>query len=327
MEQIIQLIHDNTSFVLVGHTSPDGDAIGSCFGLAFALEKLGKNVTVVLEPYPKKYNVLPGSKFLYKGPLDELNVDVLIALDCADVNRLGSGQSLFNRTKHTVCIDHHQSNTGFAEFNYIEPHASSTSELVFHLVEKLVTPCIDIATVIYAGIVCDTGGFKYNSTAKSTMDIVSQLMDMGISFTEIYNDMLHKHSFAASKAKGIVLQNAMQTSDKRIVYSYITREERAGTGANTSDLDGIVEYLLNTKGAEAAVLVYEKKVEETKVSFRSQDPDVGAVAVAMGGGGHRLAAGCTVTGTAQEALEQALSLLEKELKSGCAASRSEAKEA
>jgi len=311
MEQIIQLIHSHSNFVLVGHTSPDGDTIGSCFGLAFALEKLGKNVTVVLEPYPKKYNVLPGSRFLCKEPLDQLNVDVLIALDCADVNRLGSGQALFNRAKHTACIDHHKSNIGFAKFNYIEPYTSSTSEIVFRLIEKLVTPCVDIATVIYAGIVCDTGGFKYNSTAKSTMDIVSQLMEMGILFTEIYNQMLHKHSFAAGKAKGVVLQNAMQTPDKRIVYSYITHEERAGTGANTSDLDGIVEYLLNTQGAEISVFVYEKNATETKVSFRSQNPDVGAVAVEMGGGGHRLAAGCTVTVTAKEALEQALDLLEK----------------
>jgi len=313
MEQIIQLIHSHTSFVLVGHTSPDGDAIGSCFGLAFALEKLGKDVTVVLEPYPKKYNVLPGSKFLHKGSLDQLNVDVFIALDCADVNRLGSGLSLFNRAKYTVCIDHHKSNTGFATFNYIEPHASSTSELVFHLVEKLVAPCIDIATVIYAGIVCDTGGFKYGSTAKSTMDIVSQLMDMGIPFTEIYNEMLHKHSFAAGKAMGIVLQNAMQTPDKRIVYSHITRDELAGTGANTSDLDGVVEYLRDTQDTEIAVFAYENQATQTKVSFRSQGPDVGIVAAEMGGGGHRLAAGCTVSGTAKEALEQVLSLLKKEL--------------
>jgi len=312
MEQIIQLICDNTSFVLAGHISPDGDAIGSCFGLAFALEKLGKDVTVVLDPYPKKYNILPGSKFLYKGSLDQLNVDVFIALDCADVNRLGSGQSLFHRAKHTVCIDHHKSNTGFAEFNYIEPHASSTSELVFRLVEKLVTPCADIATVIYAGMVDDTGGFKYSSTAKSTMEIAAQLMDMGIPFTEIYNEVLHSHSFAAGKAKGIALQNAMQTPDKRIVYSYITREEIAAIGASaSSDMEGIVEYLLNTGGAEVAVFAYEKQKDGCKISLRSHGIDVGIAAEAMGGGGHRLAAGCASALPAKEALEQVLDLLEK----------------
>jgi len=311
MEKIVQLIHNSTNFVLVGHTSPDGDAIGSCYGLAFALEKLGKNVTVVLESYPPKYNVLPGRNFLHTGSLINLDVDVLIALDCADINRLGSGQSLFNRAKHTVCIDHHETNPGFAEFNYIEPHTSSTSEMVFCLIEKLVTPCINIATAIYAGIVSDTGGFKYGSTSKSTMEIAAKLMEMGIPFSELYNEVLHKHSFAASKAKGIALNNSGQTSNGRIIYSHITCDELTSIGADTQDLDGIVEYLLTTQGAQMAVFVYEKQGKElqAKVSFRSNGPDISTVATAIGGGGHRLAAGCTVTGTAQEALKKVLNLL------------------
>jgi phosphoesterase RecJ-like protein len=315
MEHIIQQIHQNSRFVILGHTSPDGDAIGSCFGLAFALEKLGKNVTVVLEPYPQKYDILPGRKFLFTGELEQLNFDVLIALDCADVNRLGSGQLLFKRAKHTVCIDHHETNAGFAKYNYIEPHASSTSELVFKLIEKLTVPCADIAANIYAGIVSDTGGFKYNSTSKSTMEIAARLMEMGISFTEIYNKVLHEHTFAAAKAKEIAIKNAKLIYGGRIIYSHITNEELTAVGANTFDLDGVVEYLLSTRDAEIAAFIYEKQAAElqSKVSFRSLGPNMGAIAAAMGGGGHRMAAGCTVAGTAMEALKQVPELLEKEL--------------
>jgi len=315
MEQIIKLIQNHTNFVVASHINPDGDAIGSCYGLAFALEKLGKNVITALEPYPKKYNILPGRKFLHTKPLEEiLDVEVLIALDCSDAGRLGSAQPLFNRATHTVCIDHHKSNTGFAEYNFIEPNASSTSELVFRLIEKLVTPCINIATAIYAGILDDTGGFKYSSTTKSTMEIAARLMDMGIPFSEIYNEVRHSHSFAANKAKGIALKNARQTPDKRIIYSYITRRGLSAAGANaSSDMDGIVEYLLTTEGAETAAFAYERQGEGCKISLRSKGPDVGAVAEAMGGGGHRLAAGCSSSHSAKEALEQILDLLKKEI--------------
>lgn len=314
MKQIIELIHKRSSFVLTGHISPDGDAIGSCFGLAFALKKLGKNVTVVLEPYPQKFNVIPGRDFLYTGNVNNLDVDVLIALDCADLTRLGPGQLLFNRAKHTVCIDHHTTNFGFAEFNHIEPETSSTCEIVFRLIEQLTQPDENIASAIYAGIVADTGGFNYSVTAKSTLEIAARLIDIGIPFTTIYNELLNMHSFAAGKALGIVLQNAKQALGGRIIYSHITLAELESVGANSRDVDGFVEYLRNTNGADLAVFVYQSHAPgKVKVSFRSQGPDVGSVAVAMGGGGHRLAAGCTVTATVAEAVEQALNLLVKEI--------------
>ena len=313
MEQIIQLINEQYSFVLVGHTGPDGDTIGSCYGLAFALEQLGKNVSVVLEPYSQKYNIIPGHKFLHTGLLDELDVNVLIALDSADVGRLGSGLSLFARAKHTVCIDHHKTNIGFANINHIEPETSSTSEIIFRLIEKLVEPTVEIAAAIYAGMVCDTGGFKYNSTTKSTMDIAARLMGIGIPFTEIYNEVLHSHTFAAGRAKGIVMQNAKQTLDGRITFSHISHKDLVSVGADISDLDGVVEYLLSTRGTDVAAFVYEKQNSVIKISFRSQGPDVSAVAAEMGGGGHTLAAASSLTGDIETVTVRALQLLEKEI--------------
>ena len=333
MEEIIRLINERENFILVGHTSPDGDSIGSCFGLAFALEKLGKHAKVILEPYPHKYYIIPGRHFLFDES-ESFDVDVLIALDCADVKRLGPGQPLFNRAKTTVCIDHHKTNPGFAQLNYIEPQTASTSEIVFRLVEQLYSSVsnvslqeykidTNIASAIYAGMVSDTGGFRYNSTSKSTMKIAAKLIDTGIPFTEIYNEVMHKHSFGGAKAKGIVLQNAKEAADGRIIYSYITRKTLVSLGAYASDLDGVIEYLVDTRGAQMAMLAYEKVTSPNicpdtneptvKVSFRSQGPDVGAVATALGGGGHQLAAGCTITGDIETALAQALLLLESEL--------------
>ena len=316
MDQIIQLIQERTNFVIIGHTSPDEDAIGSCYGLAFALHEMGKNVTVVLEPYPQKYNFIPGIQFLYAGNLDNLEIDVLIALDCADETRLGLGQSLFARAKYTVCIDHHKTNTGFAQFNYIEPETASTSEIVFRLLAKLIVPTTEIATAIYAGIVGDTGGFKYDSTNRSTMEIAATLMEMGIPFTKIYGDIMHRHSFSAAKALGIILQNAVSVLDGRIMYSFISCEMRKNIDASLADLDGAVEYLVNTTDVDAAALIYEisgKTQPHVKVSLRSHGVDVGNVAAALGGGGHQMAAGATVLGNIETTIEKLMHLLEMEL--------------
>lgn len=317
MEKIISLIHEAQNFILTGHTSPDGDSIGSCFGLAFALAHLGKDVTVVLEPYPQKYHIIPGRQFLHQGSVDKLiggKPYVLIALDTAEMSRLGVSQCLFPHATHTVCIDHHKTNTGFAELNHIQPDASSTSEMVYYLIEKLAPLTQDIAAAIYAGIVCDTGGFKYHATSPSTFEVAEKLIATGIPFTHIYNEVYHMHSFGATKAKGIVLNNAKQALDGRITYAHISRAELEQAGASTPDLDGFVEYLLTTRGSLVALLVYETKSKaHVKASFRSHGIDVAKVANAMGGGGHQLASATTVKGTLAAVMAQALDLLKEEI--------------
>jgi len=172
---------------------------------------------------------------------------------------------------------------------------------------------VEIATAIYAGIVGDTGGFKYSSTNRSTMEIAAELMEMGIPFTQIYGDALHRHSFAASKAFGLILQNAVSAMDGRIMYSFISREMRESVNAGLADLDGAVEYLVNTTGTDIAALIYEKAPPHVKISLRSHGADVGNVAAALGGGGHQMAAGATVLGNVETAIETLLHLLEKEL--------------
>ena len=379
MEQIIELLKSRESFVIAGHTAPDGDTIGSCLGLAMALGKLGKKVVVVLEPYAAKYRVIPGRKYLCRSSLETLKVDVFIALDCADTERLSAARALFDRAQTTVCIDHHETNAGFAKYNFIDPGASSTAEMVFGVIEAL-SPVIasgakqsnlidaDIATAIYAGIVGDTGGFRYMSTGRSTMEVAARLMDTGIPFTDIYREMLLGHSFEAAKAFGLALGAAGQAMGGRIVYTHMTREMLVATGVDSSDMDSVVEYLMNTKGADVALFLYERhqsakdagapeatsvdtarqheSVEERsdaatqawissappreddsdtssmttqrkiKVSMRSRGLHVGQIAASLGGGGHRLAAGCTMVGTIEDIMRQVLEILELELKAG-----------
>ncbi|MCL1884302.1 MAG: bifunctional oligoribonuclease/PAP phosphatase NrnA [Defluviitaleaceae bacterium] len=314
MEEVLRLINERDSFVVAGHTGPDGDAIGSCFALAIALDKLGKKVQVVLESYAKKYMIIPGREFLYTGELDSLAPEVFIALDCADTARLGTAKAIFDRTVETVCIDHHETNDGFAMYNYIEADASSTCELAFRVIERLVEPTEEIAAAIYSGMVCDTGGFRYNATAKSTMVTAARLMEK-IPFSKIYNELMHQHGFSAGKVLGLAMEKSKRTEDKKIVYTFMSREMLASANADPSDMDGIVEYLMGTRRAKAAIFVYEKASEKTsvKVSLRSQGPNMGRVANALGGGGHVLAAGATVEGTIDDVMKRVLKLVTQEV--------------
>ena len=308
MEQIVQIIKANTNFVLHGHVSPDGDAIGSCHGLAFALQKLGKKVAVMMDEYPQKFNIIPGQEFYCKDI--DFEVEVFIALDCADTMRLGSGLSLFNAARHTICIDHHASNKGFAHVNYIESHTSSTSEIVFNLVKKLTPLTKDMAAALYAGIICDTGGFKFSATSPATMHAAGELMATGIDFTNIYNRLMFMRTLPAAKAMAIVMQNAVVTEDGHVIYSHITTQMLQDVDATSKDLEGVIEHLLCTNDVLIAVFVCEKgDGKHSKISLRAHRHDVGGVAVKLGGGGHRLAAGATVADTVSVTLANALALV------------------
>ena len=328
MEQITNLLRENDNFVIASHIGPDGDAIGSSFGLAMALHKLGKNVKVMLESYPTKYNIVPGKEFLftYNEPLEN---NVFIALDCADTERLGFTQPFFRKAKTTICIDHHATNPGFAAFNWIDPAAAATSEMVLAVIESLVDLDQNIATAIYTGIVTDTGGFKYSNTSRFTMEAATRLMETGIPFTEIYNEVMHKHSFEASKALALALEASQQVFDGKLVYTCLTRQMLTQAGADSAEMDNVVEYLMSTKDAEAALFLYErhqsKKAAETpevpvppkneagkiKVSMRSKSLDIGKIAAKLGGGGHKMAAGCTLVGAMEDVLKQVINVFEE----------------
>ncbi|MCL2204225.1 MAG: bifunctional oligoribonuclease/PAP phosphatase NrnA [Defluviitaleaceae bacterium] len=313
-DAIRAVLRNHQRFVISGHVNPDGDAIGSCMGLALALAKMGKEPIVVLEDFPKKFRIVPGEDFIWKKPHDELTAEVFVALDCADVKRLGTAKALFDRMPVTVCVDHHGTNDGFAQYNLIDPDASSTSEMVYNLFAPLVDIDPDIATAIYAGMVTDTGGFRYQATCETTLSNAIRMIETGIPFTEIYNELMHRHSFLSSKALGVVIANAKQALKGRIVYSSVTRQDLAAVGATPNNLDRTAEYLMCTRGAEVALFVYERETApEVKISLRSHHFHVGRFAARWGGGGHQLAAGCTVVTPLEEILPILLEELEKEL--------------
>jgi len=310
---ILKLLRENDDFVVAGHVNPDGDAVGACYGLALALEAENKNVKVFLEPYAARFEIIPGRRLLYEGSIDALQPKVMLCVDCGEAERLGRARPLYEKAEITACIDHHMTNKGFATYNFIEPSASSASEMVYKMISPGYELNSEIASALYAGIVWDTDGFRFDSVSPETLRITSELISYGIPFTEIYAELLHRKTYIEAKLFGKIMDSLETRHEGKIMYACVTRAMLKELKATAQNLDGVVESLLNIRGAEVSLLLYEKSSKDVKASFRSRSINVGRIAEELGGGGHRLAAGCSVTGEISDICGRIIQILEREL--------------
>ena len=300
------------SVAIGGHVRPDGDCVGSCMGLYQFIKTWYPDlqVDVYLEDIPESFKVLIVASKEIKGTVEEeKQYDLFIALDCADMSRLGFSSVLFEKAKKTICVDHHISNAGYAGENHIVPEASSTSELVFHLLpyEKITK---EIAECLFLGIVHDTGVFQYTCTSPETMEAAANLMRKGIRANEIIDKTFYEKTYAQNQILGRALLESSLLLDGKCIYTCLTKQIMDFHGVKPKDLEGIVSQLRVTEGVEVAIFLYQTDNEEFKVSLRaSGDVDVSKVAGCFGGGGHKKAAGVTMKGTADEIV----TLLTKEI--------------
>jgi phosphoesterase RecJ-like protein len=290
-----------------GHIRPDGDCVGSCMGLAGYIRENyeDKQVDVYLEEIPDAYYCIQGTdQILHKMDPEKKVYDLFICLDCGDEGRLGDFAELFRQAKRTYCIDHHLSNTDFAMDSYVVPDASSTSELVYDLLEKD-RISLPVAEALYLGIVHDTGVFQYSCASPSTFRAAAKLLEIGVDAPTLITDTYYEKTYAQNKILGRALDSSKLLDDGRYIVSVISQEEMKAYGASAKDLDGIVSQLRVTKGVEVAIFLYQLNDEEYKVSLRSKDRfDVSSVAVSFGGGGHMKAAGVTMKGSPEDIVEK-----------------------
>ena len=295
-----------------GHVRPDGDCVGSCMGVYQYIKTWYPDiqVDVYLEDIPESFKKLILVSNEIRGEVEEVKAyDLFIVLDCGDAARLGFSGVLFENARHTLCVDHHVSNMAFAEENHIVPDASSTSELIYHLLPyDRIT--VEIAECLYLGIVHDTGVFQYSSTAPETMEAAANLMRKGIRANEIIDKTFYEKTYAQNQILGRALLESSLLLDGKCIYTCLTKQIMDFHGVKPKDLEGIVSQLRVTEGVEVAIFLYQTDNEEFKVSLRaSGDVDVSKVAGCFGGGGHKKAAGVTMKGTADEIV----TLLTKEI--------------
>lgn len=298
-----------------GHVRPDGDCVGSCMGLYQYIKKCYPyiKVDVYLEETPDSFVMFDVVKDIKHEVAEDANYDLFIALDCADKSRLGFSEHLFDSAGYTVCVDHHISNVGFAQENYIVAEASSTAELVFQLIRKEEIDT-DIAECLYLGIVHDTGVFQYSSTSPETMEAAAYLMRKNIRANEIIDKTYYEKTYAQNRVLGHALLNSTLTLNNQCIVSYVTKDIMDEFQVKQKDLEGIVSQLRITQGVEVAIFFYEIGVDEYKVSLRaSGDVDVSKVAQAFGGGGHVKAAGLTMKGKVQDIIDALIEQIGKQL--------------
>jgi len=294
--QIVEAIRTRQRFVISSHSRPDGDSIGSQLAMASALKTLGKDVVVInADQAPPPLMAFPGVSDIRIAPQVDGEFDAAIIMECGDLTRTGvSGLERF----FVINIDHHPGNTGYGQINWFDASAAACGEMVFDLVGALgVKLSVEIATHIYLAILTDTGSFHYSSISPRTFDICREALEAGVDPVLVARNVYDSNNMGRLKLFGAVL-SAMQLDETgRIAIVYLDHEMAREAGGTYEDTEGLINLPLTVKEIQAVVFFKQDKGDDYRVSLRSKgDIDIGVVAKAFGGGGHKNAAGCSVSG-------------------------------
>jgi len=295
------VIRDANCIAIMAHVNPDADAIGSLLGLLLGLRALGKDAIGALQdPVPEYAGFLTGADGI-RSSLDEVSPDLLICADVAGIDRVGSlyedNLTLFERLP-VLNLDHHRTNPLFGTVNYVDPGASSTSELSYRLLSRLAAPLgPDAATALLFGILGDTGSFRNGATTPGALSTAAELLTLGADTQLVAFQLFERKTFAAARLWGRIVSTVELDPRRRIVFAHMTQQMVREEGATVDETEGVAEYLRGIEEAEVVMLLKETEDGEMRVSMRSRPAiDVSAIATALGGGGHRQGAGCTISG-------------------------------
>ena len=315
MKKIDEFLNNVKTVCITGHVHPDGDCAGSTLGLYNYIVSNYPDLSVDI------YLDNPTDKLSFLASFDKVNVkydkdeayDIMFVLDSATLDRVGKAEKYFKKAKYTVNIDHHVSDIGFADEDFVVSDSSSASEVVFDMMdyEKINQ---DVAICLYTGILYDTGVFKYSSTSSKTMEIVSKLMKFDIPTAFIIDESFYAKTYNENRIYGYAILKSKLHFDGKVISSFITKEEMKEFDVTTKELDGIVSQLRLTLGVECSVFMYELVDGNCKLSLRSSEYlDVNEIANCFGGGGHVRASGATLKGNIEECVQKVLDEVEKRI--------------
>jgi phosphoesterase RecJ-like protein len=300
---VVGLLHAAREVVLAGHVSPDGDALGSALAVGLALRAIGVRAVVSFgdDPFvvPRALTGLPGKDLLVPPGQVPASPDVLMVFDTGSADRLGLLRPLLGRAGAVVVVDHHASNTGFGTHHLVDSAAAATVVLAEELVRRLdakLSP--DIAAALYAGLVTDTGSFRFACTTPDTHQLAARLLATGIRHDLISRQLLDTASFGYLKVLAAALDRAKLEPDEAgglgMVWTVVLSADRARHDVSMDEIECVIDVLRRTEQAEVAVVLKERSDGAFAVSARSRGlVDVSRVCAALGGGGHRYAAGFT----------------------------------
>ena len=315
MKKINDIIGDAKTIGIAGHVRPDGDCMGSCMSLYNYLKKNRPDldVRVFLEFVDNKFNIIENTDQIITTGYDGTKCDLFISLDTASLDRLGLNLPFYENAKRTACIDHHASNDGYADYNYILPKASSASEVLYDLLDE---DLIDksIAEPMYMGIAHDSGVFRFQSTTPKTMRIAANMIEKGVNVNMILEETFFRKTYNQMMVTAKIQSEAVLALDGKCIYGYCTSEMMEEYGVTTKDLDAVVASIRNVDGVEVAMFLYQLSEDSYKVSLRSKNyVDVSKIAVENGGGGHVRAAGAEIHGELNDIINKLLNRIKQDI--------------
>ena len=315
LDEILNLIQNSESIVVVTHQTPDGDAVGSSLAMKLALESMGKNPDVIIPEVPSIYDFLPGREDI-KASSDVEKYELAISVDCATEMRI-DGKEYFENAKHTIVIDHHGSNTMYGDFNYVNPVSPACCDIlagVFDYYNINITK--DIGTCLLTGIITDTGGFKYPSTTAETFEFAAELLRKGVNVSEIYKRTMDTMSRATFELTKRVMDRMEILENGKVAFTYITKQDVNEVDAKPGDHEGLVNIGRNLNGVEVSIFIRqnEENKDEYRASLRTNgDVNASDICLMFGGGGHPRAAGATIEGTIEQVKEKLMKEIKKVL--------------
>ncbi|KUG02891.1 3'-to-5' oligoribonuclease a [hydrocarbon metagenome] len=304
LENIGRQMSISDDYVIVGHSIPDGDSVGSILALYQALITLGKRVTIIMQdPLSSVYDYLPMvNRFCRPEDIDIIPKNVIL-LDCSRLDRIGEeALKLMQDRQMTINIDHHQDNDTFGDLNYVDPLASSAAEIIYELLTVMeINISKEIADCLYAGIVMDTGSFMNTNTTSTTMRIAAALLEKGADTDLARNNLLESKPHKEVLLLGLGLKHLEFHHQGKIACMKLPFEEVRDIDALDIHPEGTINYVRSIKGVEVALLFREVSPGLVKIGYRSKNRiDVAALANKLGGGGHKRAAGAQKTGALNE---------------------------
>ena len=309
LKAVVEALRSHDRFLVVTHENPDGDALGSLLAMKLALDSLGKDSEMYLygdAPLPREYAFLQLEGLRRELPTDAAE-RVLVALDCANEERMGPDPALLEQAPLTIDIDHHHDNTRFGRVTLVVPNASSTGEVlrdVFAELDVELTP--EIAEALYIALVTDTGRFQYTNTTPKTFRLAAELVEAGADVHRIFQALYESIDFIKFKLIGKAAERAQVFAGGRLVISFLERSDFTELGAAEAYAEGVIDSLRAIDGSEMVALIREPPRSDDaparKVSLRASvdEIDVSAIARKSGGGGHRQAAGFSSDASIEE---------------------------
>ena len=307
IQQIIDHLKKSKRILLASHIHPDGDAIGALISLGIALEECKKSVRLYNEsPIPAVYQFLP-SLHLVNNTIDDITeFDTAIILDCSDLHRIGEAATEVSNIPVLINIDHHTTNTRFGNFQFVDPAASSTAELIYRLITKMGIPInTGIAYSIYTGIMADTGSFRFTNTTPEAFEISHKMVQLGADPHKVAHHVYETVSLNRIKLLNMLFDSIELSHNGKMSIMTLTQNMLHATGTKLDDVNGLINYAKQIENVKLAVLLYERRRSlgrkhgsDFHVSLRSDgEVNVAAIATSFGGGGHHNAAGFDIQAT------------------------------